>query len=48
MNDTRFEIRMPAERRRELVQLADQTGLTSADLGLVVDHENKQAHARPL
>jgi hypothetical protein len=30
--DTRFEIRLPAANRRELLELAAETGLTSADL----------------
>jgi hypothetical protein len=42
VHDTRFEIRMPAQRRRELNELAAAVGLSSADLarmgiGWVVD-----------
>jgi hypothetical protein len=29
---TRFELRLPAGRRRELAALADETGLSAADL----------------
>jgi hypothetical protein len=32
MNDTRLEIRMPAQRRRELDELASEVGLSAADL----------------
>jgi len=35
MHDTRFEIRMPAARRRELDELANETGLSSADLARI-------------
>jgi hypothetical protein len=31
-NDARIEVRLPAESRRELVELADAAGLSSADL----------------
>jgi hypothetical protein len=30
--ETRFEMRLPEAQRRELAALADETGLTSADL----------------
>lgn len=32
MNDTRLEIRMPAERRRKLGELANEVGLSAVDL----------------
>jgi predicted DNA-binding protein len=31
-NDTRFEIRMPSQRRHALDQLAHESGLSAADL----------------
>ena len=31
-NDARFELRLPAQRRAQLEALADETGLSSADL----------------
>jgi hypothetical protein len=31
-NDTRFEFKLPAQRRAELDNLADQAGLTASDL----------------
>jgi hypothetical protein len=32
MNSTRFEFSLPADRRRELDQLSEETGLSAADL----------------
>jgi hypothetical protein len=32
MNSTRFEFQLPADRRRELDQLSEETGLSAADL----------------
>jgi hypothetical protein len=32
MEQTRFELRLPRERRRELAELADRCGLSTADL----------------
>jgi predicted DNA-binding protein len=31
-NDARFELRLPTQRRARLDELADETGLSSADL----------------
>ena len=31
-NDTRFEFKLPAQRRAELDSLADEAGLTASDL----------------
>ena len=32
MNDTRFELRLPCAQRRELAELAQETGLSASDL----------------